>query len=30
MTEEGYDIIESPLPCLITVVKEINELGSRH
>ncbi|HAZ09853.1 MAG: electron transfer flavoprotein subunit beta [Omnitrophica bacterium GWA2_41_15] len=25
MTEEGYDIIESPLPCLITVVKEINE-----
>ena len=25
MTEEGYDIIESSLPCLITVVKEINE-----
>ncbi|MFH1479035.1 MAG: electron transfer flavoprotein subunit beta/FixA family protein [Candidatus Omnitrophota bacterium] len=25
MTEEGYDIIESPLPCLLTVVKEINE-----
>ena len=25
MTEEGYEIIESPLPCLITVVKEINE-----
>ncbi len=25
MTEEGYDIIESPLPCLITVVKEIKE-----
>ncbi|MDP2912155.1 MAG: electron transfer flavoprotein subunit beta/FixA family protein [Candidatus Omnitrophota bacterium] len=25
MTEEGYDIIESPMPCLITVVKEINE-----
>ncbi len=25
MTEEGYDIVESPLPCLITVVKEINE-----
>jgi len=25
MTEEGYDIIEAPLPCLITVVKEINE-----
>ncbi len=24
MTEEGYDIIETPLPCLITVVKEIN------
>ncbi|MDP6685373.1 MAG: electron transfer flavoprotein subunit beta/FixA family protein [Candidatus Omnitrophota bacterium] len=24
MTEEGYEIIESPLPCLITVVKEIN------
>lgn len=26
MMEEGYEIIESPLPCLITVVKEINEL----
>ncbi len=25
MTEEGYEIIESPLPCVITVVKEINE-----
>ncbi|MBU1147091.1 MAG: electron transfer flavoprotein subunit beta/FixA family protein [Candidatus Omnitrophica bacterium] len=25
MTEEGYEIIESSLPCLITVVKEINE-----
>ncbi|MBU4149383.1 MAG: electron transfer flavoprotein subunit beta/FixA family protein, partial [Candidatus Omnitrophica bacterium] len=25
MTEEGFEIIESPLPCLITVVKEINE-----
>jgi len=25
MTEEGYDIVESPLPCVITVVKEINE-----
>jgi electron transfer flavoprotein beta subunit len=25
MTEEGYDIIEAPLPVLITVVKEINE-----
>ena len=25
MTEEGFDIIETPLPCLITVVKEINE-----
>ena len=24
MTEEGYEIIETPLPCLITVVKEIN------
>ena len=24
MTEEGYDIVESPLPCLFTVVKEIN------
>jgi len=25
MTEEGYEIIEAPLPCLFTVVKEINE-----
>ena len=25
MMEEGYEIIEVPLPCLITVVKEINE-----
>ena len=25
MMEEGYEIIEAPLPCLITVVKEINE-----
>ncbi|MGE5593385.1 MAG: electron transfer flavoprotein subunit beta/FixA family protein [Betaproteobacteria bacterium] len=25
MTEEGYEVIESPLPALITVVKEINE-----
>ncbi|MCM8796818.1 MAG: electron transfer flavoprotein subunit beta/FixA family protein [Candidatus Omnitrophica bacterium] len=25
MMEEGYEIIETPLPCLITVVKEINE-----
>jgi len=24
MTEEGYEVIEVPLPCLITVVKEIN------
>lgn len=24
MTEEGYEVIEAPLPCLITVVKEIN------
>ena len=24
MTEEGWDIIDTPLPCLITVVKEIN------
>ncbi|MDP2912974.1 MAG: electron transfer flavoprotein subunit beta/FixA family protein [Candidatus Omnitrophota bacterium] len=24
MTEEGYDIIETPVPCLFTVVKEIN------
>ncbi len=25
LTEEGYQVIESPLPALITVVKEINE-----
>ncbi|OGW74915.1 MAG: electron transfer flavoprotein subunit beta [Omnitrophica bacterium RBG_13_46_9] len=25
MTEEGFEIIETPLPCLLTVVKEINE-----
>lgn len=25
MTEEGFDIVETPLPCLLTVVKEINE-----
>ncbi|MFH0839216.1 MAG: electron transfer flavoprotein subunit beta/FixA family protein [Candidatus Omnitrophota bacterium] len=25
MVEEGYEVIESQLPCLITVVKEINE-----
>lgn len=25
MTEEGYEVLEVPLPCLITVVKEINE-----
>jgi electron transfer flavoprotein beta subunit len=25
LTEEGYDILETPLPCLFTVVKEINE-----
>ncbi|MFH0840253.1 MAG: electron transfer flavoprotein subunit beta/FixA family protein [Candidatus Omnitrophota bacterium] len=25
MVEEGYEIIEIPLPCLMTVVKEINE-----
>ena len=24
MTEEGYDIVETPIPCLFTVVKEIN------
>lgn len=24
MTEEGYDTVETPLPCLFTVVKEIN------
>jgi len=25
MTEEGYEVLESLLPCVITVVKEINE-----
>lgn len=25
MMEEGYEVIETPLPCVITVVKEINE-----
>ncbi|MFH1552595.1 MAG: electron transfer flavoprotein subunit beta/FixA family protein [Candidatus Omnitrophota bacterium] len=25
MTEEGYDIIQTPLPAVLTVVKEINE-----
>jgi electron transfer flavoprotein beta subunit len=25
MTEEGFEILECPLPCLFTVVKEINE-----
>ena len=25
MMEEGFDIIETPIPCLLTVVKEINE-----
>ncbi|UCD54707.1 MAG: electron transfer flavoprotein subunit beta/FixA family protein [Candidatus Omnitrophota bacterium] len=25
MIEEGFEIIETPLPCLLTVVKEINE-----
>ncbi|MGB2705992.1 MAG: electron transfer flavoprotein subunit beta/FixA family protein [Candidatus Omnitrophota bacterium] len=25
MTEEGFEIIETPTPCLLTVVKEINE-----
>ncbi len=25
MTEEGFEIISSPLPCLLSVVKEINE-----
>lgn len=24
MTEEGYDVVSAPLPCLITIVKEIN------
>ncbi|MBI4350076.1 MAG: electron transfer flavoprotein subunit beta/FixA family protein [Elusimicrobia bacterium] len=24
MTEEGYDVVETPLPCLFTVVKELN------
>jgi electron transfer flavoprotein beta subunit len=25
MTEEGFEVIETPLPCILTVVKEINE-----
>lgn len=25
MTEEGFDVVQSPLPALLTVVKEINE-----
>lgn len=25
MMEEGFEVIEAPLPCLLTVVKEINE-----
>ncbi len=25
MTEVGYEIIASPIPCLLTVVKEINQ-----
>ena len=25
MTEEGFEVLEAPLPCLLTVVKEINE-----
>jgi electron transfer flavoprotein beta subunit len=25
MMEEGYEVIETPMPCLLTVVKEINE-----
>jgi electron transfer flavoprotein beta subunit len=25
MMEEGYEVVETPLPCLLTVVKEINE-----
>lgn len=25
MTEEGFEVVETPLPCLLTVVKEINE-----
>lgn len=25
MMESGYDVIEAPLPCVLTVVKEINE-----
>jgi len=25
MTEEGYDVVQTSLPCLLTVVKEINE-----
>ena len=24
MTEEGYDVVETPIPCLFTVVQEIN------
>ncbi len=24
MTEEGYDVVRAPLPCMLTVVKEIN------
>ena len=24
LLEDGYEVIESPLPCLLTVVKEIN------
>ncbi|HOW90187.1 MAG TPA: electron transfer flavoprotein subunit beta/FixA family protein, partial [Elusimicrobiales bacterium] len=24
MTEEGYDVVETPVPCVLTVVKEIN------
>ena len=24
MMEEGFEVIEAPLPCLLTVVKEIN------
>jgi len=24
MMEEGYDVVETPIPCLLTVVKEIN------
>ena len=25
LIEEGYEVLESPLPCLLTVVKEVNE-----